>query len=102
VESTTPINIEEYVFTNRANATLYVPKGSKAAYEAADYWKDFKEIVEYDESTDPTGIESTECNAGEGFDVYDMSGRKVRRQTTTLNDLPKGVYIIGGRKQVVR
>ncbi len=31
-----------------------------------------------------------------------MSGRKVRRQTTTLNDLPRGVYIIGGRKQVVR
>ena len=28
------------------NATLYVPKGSKAAYEAADYWKAFKEIVE--------------------------------------------------------
>lgn len=32
---------------NPANATLYVPKGSKAAYEAADYWKDFKEIVEF-------------------------------------------------------
>ena len=30
-----------------ANATLYVPKGCKAAYEAADYWKDFKEIIEY-------------------------------------------------------
>lgn len=34
-------------FPNAANATLYVPKGSKAAYEAADYWKDFKEIVEF-------------------------------------------------------
>ena len=40
--------------------------------------------------------------AGEAFDVYDMSGRKVRRHATTLNDLPKGVYIIGGRMQVVR
>ena len=28
--------------------TLYVPKGAKAAYEAAGYpWTDFKEIVEY-------------------------------------------------------
>ena len=27
--------------------TLYVPNGTKAAYEAADYWKEFKEIVEY-------------------------------------------------------
>ena len=36
------------------------------------------------------------------FDVYDMSGRKVRRQATMLMDLPKGVYIIDGRKRVVK
>lgn len=28
------------------NATLQVPKDSKSAYEAADYWKDFKTITE--------------------------------------------------------
>ena len=38
----------------------------------------------------------------ETFDVYDMSGRKVHRQTSTLKDLPKGVYIIDGKKIVVR
>ena len=38
-------------FPNAANATLYVPKGSKAAYEAADYWKDFKEILEIEDET---------------------------------------------------
>jgi len=31
------------------NATLYVPKGSKAAYESADYWKAFKEIREIED-----------------------------------------------------
>ena len=31
--------------TNLSNTTLYVPAGSKAAYEAADYWKESKEIV---------------------------------------------------------
>ena len=46
VGATTPIAINSSCFTNRANATLYVPKGSKAAYEAADYWKEFKEIIE--------------------------------------------------------
>lgn len=46
VEATTPITIDSYVFSNRANATLNVPYGSKAAYEAANYWKEFKEIVE--------------------------------------------------------
>ncbi len=29
-----------------SKVTLHVPVGSKAAYEAADYWKEFKEIVE--------------------------------------------------------
>ena len=41
----TPPAITEDVFTNRANATLHVPYGCKAAYKAADYWKDFN-IVE--------------------------------------------------------
>ncbi|MBQ6210300.1 MAG: leucine-rich repeat protein [Prevotella sp.] len=38
-------------FPNRANMTLYVPKGTKALYEAADYWKEFKEIVEMEDDT---------------------------------------------------
>jgi len=37
----------ELAFPNSASATLYVPAGSKAAYEAADYWKEFKEIQEF-------------------------------------------------------
>lgn len=41
-----PLSISSYTFTNRANATLYVPAGSKAAYEAAQYWQDFGTIVE--------------------------------------------------------
>ena len=55
VKAETPLTITELVFTNRANATLYVPAGSKAAYEAADYWKEFKEIKEIG-MTSPTGI----------------------------------------------
>ncbi|MBR2771195.1 MAG: leucine-rich repeat protein [Bacteroidales bacterium] len=42
-----PLSIVSSTFSNRANATLYVPVGSKALYEAADYWKEFKEIVEF-------------------------------------------------------
>jgi hypothetical protein len=44
VEKETPVSIDQYTFTNRANATLYVPYGSVAAYENADYWKGFKYI----------------------------------------------------------
>ena len=46
VDINSPLVITDETFSNRTNATLYVPAGSKAAYEAADYWKEFKEIVE--------------------------------------------------------
>ncbi|MBP5345525.1 MAG: leucine-rich repeat domain-containing protein [Bacteroidales bacterium] len=56
VLSSTPVSISSSsgVFQNSpiSNATLYVPKGSKAAYEAADYWKEFKEIVEIEVGTE--------------------------------------------------
>ena len=45
VQWDTPIEISSYVFSNRANTTLNVPAGSKAAYESAPYWQDFKEIL---------------------------------------------------------
>ena len=46
VDISTPLTIPNNIFQNRGNATLYVPAGSKSAYEAADHWKEFKEIVE--------------------------------------------------------
>ena len=42
----TPVSIDPATFSERIYATLYVPAGCKAAYQAADYWKDFNEIVE--------------------------------------------------------
>ena len=55
VEMETPLTIESATFTNRANATLYVPAGCKAAYEAAQYWQDFN-IEEMASSLEPTDI----------------------------------------------
>ena len=46
VEAKTPPTIGANVFSNSSSATLYVPVGSKATYEAADYWKEFKDIIE--------------------------------------------------------
>ena len=41
-----PLTITENTFSNYADATLYVPKGSRSAYMAADNWKLFGKIVE--------------------------------------------------------
>lgn len=46
IKKSAPQNIISSTFSNRKNATLIVPLGCKAVYEVADYWKEFKEIVE--------------------------------------------------------
>ena len=70
---------------------LYVPIGSKTAYENAEGWNQFKHIVEYD----PTGIRNIRLSSN-GHDVYyNLQGQRVTNPT-------KGLYIKNGQKVVVK
>lgn len=52
---------------------------------------------------DPTvGIKDVKDSAGKTFDVYDITGTKVRTHATTLNGLSKGIYIVNGAKVIVK
>ena len=42
-----PLKISASTFSTRRAATLYVPIGCVDAFKSADYWKDFKSIVEW-------------------------------------------------------
>ena len=44
----------------------------------------------------------TASDIDEAADVYSLSGVLVRRNATTLSVLPKGIYMVKGRKHVVR
>jgi hypothetical protein len=48
-----------------------------------------------------TGISSLSVN-DQAFDIYTLQGHKVRTKATSLDGLPKGVYIVKGKKVVVR
>ena len=52
VQCKTPIAISDntFLYDCNSNATLYVPVGSKSAYEAAICWQDFKEIIEKEDA----------------------------------------------------
>ena len=41
-------------------------------------------------------------NLSRPVDVYTLTGRKVRTQTTTLQGLPAGVYVVNGQKLIVK
>ena len=82
---------------NKETCILYVPEGSVDKYKAAPVWKEFKNILSIKTSTGINDIEQTD---GEPFDVYNLSGRKVRSKVTSLDGLPRGIYIINGKKVV--
>ena len=87
----TPVVIAEDVFTNRTNAILYVPEGSKSAYQTADYWKEFKEIVEID----PSGIDQIMSNDKNNATIFTLDGKRIKKPQ-------KGINIIDGNKVVVK
>jgi hypothetical protein len=43
-----------------------------------------------------------ETNVAFPADVYSLSGQMVRKDATELDGLPRGVYIVGGQKIVVK
>ena len=49
-----------------------------------------------------TGIDEVEVAPAvtEPFDVYDLSGHMVAHQVTSLDGLPKGIYIVNGKKMM--
>ena len=83
-----PITIGPLGFPTRSNITLYVPKGSKAAYEAADYWKEFKEIVEME---DPGPAIDFACGAVKALCIANWDtnhdGELSRAEAAAVTDL---------------
>ena len=74
-------NIDTY------NVTLYVPIGSKEAYQNNDDWGKFKNIVEFDPNTlDPStlGIKSIKNNEEE-MKYYSLDGRILSSPSKGLN-----------------
>ena len=64
VAAETPATVAEYAFSGiSSNATLYVPRGTKAAYEATDGWNTIPNIVELIEEYQITYIVDGEVYA---------------------------------------
>ena len=82
---------------NKETCILYVPEGSVDAYKVAPVWKDFKNILPIGSGTGIKGIEMTE---GETFDVFNLYGLKVKSKATSLDGLPRGIYVVKGKKVI--
>ena len=89
---TTPFAIENntFAFDIYSSATLNVPAGAEATYQATGGWQNFY---------DTTGIKlATEDDALNGNDAwYTIDGKRLQAEPTT-----KGIYVRGGKKIVVK
>jgi len=79
-------------------ATLYVPKGSGNAYRSAVEWKNFQNIVEKEMATEhqQNGIVPLSSHSVVRSAVSDLQGRRLTQKPQ------KGIYILNGRKRVVK
>ena len=84
---------------NKSKCKLIVPKNSIDAYKQAPQWKEFLLI---EGST--TGITNTVYNKAGLADVYTIDGTKrlSKASTDEINALPKGVYIVNGKKIIIK
>ncbi len=81
--------------------TLYVPKGCTDNYKSTDPWSKFWNIEELDN----LGVEDImENQPTEGYIVYDLQG-VLRLKTADMDEvkqLPSGLYIVNGKKTLIR
>ena len=88
-KSPTPIALYKNSFPVFGN--LYVPKGSKEAYEKAAIWQNFN-IIE----GEPTGIENLQATLdSQPSPIFTLSGQRISTPR-------KGLAIIKGKKVVVK
>ena len=100
-EAVTPPNCALYAFygVNTDECKLIVPQNSIDAYKKANGWKEFFLI----EGT-TTGIINNIYNKIENVDVYTIDGvkRLSKANVNEINALPKGIYIINGKKIIIK
>ena len=102
MKSIYPPAIEENTFSAIillvANPTLYVPKGSLEAYKNASGWHQFGKIAEMDYS----GVAPVVADKDNTSAVYSIGGKLIKKGTKSIDSLPHGVYIVNGRKILVK
>lgn len=77
---------------NTIAMTLMVPAGTREKYEAADVWKDFEHIIEFD----PASLTAVSYDAPDTPD-FDLMGRKL-----SDNESRHGLIIQNGKIRVLR
>lgn len=86
-------------FADCYSAYLHVPAGTRTEYLHTNGWSGFSNILD-----DISGIDDIEFdNSNYPIEVYNLQGYKLNiSNKDELNSLPKGIYIINGKKELLK
>ena len=98
VASTSTFSTNHYT-----NVDVFVPAEALEAYQTADVWKEFQKLQAIPDDGGTTAIEQVQVNGNTGaVTVYTLDGKKQTMKQTDLQSLPSGIYIVNGRKVVIK
>lgn len=104
IKAIVPPNLDDSHFDVETyeTCTLHVPNGSLSAYASAPVWQNFKNIIEGLDSPDTSDI--VDISWKEGCSVFTITGLLLIKDASRedIDALRPGIYIIGGKKVVVR
>ena len=109
IESSSLIYNEEDNKTN--NRTVYVPYGCLNTYKAHPYWKYAKEIKEMEmtaidkvQSDNTVTINGVAVATSGNANIYSLDGILVKKISSADKEihLPAGIYVVNGKKMVVK
>ena len=99
-----PFEVEAFIedIQMSTNVTLYVPTGTKHLYESTGDWNMASQIIEMDDSDVGIDDVKTAEPTGKADGVYTVSGVRLPVSADEVNNLPAGIYIVNGKKVLVK
>lgn len=94
----------DYFFSNnklstvKTDGTYMTLKGYRGYFHANDGAEASISVI-FD---DPSGVRDLTTAAPKTFNVYSLSGQMIRRNATSLQGLTRGIYIVNGKKYLVK
>ena len=98
--NTTPPEIEENTFdaNTYSKATLKIPIECRIIYGQQPYWENFLNVEEIDLSAISSITKEEFSSKVDG--VYNLKGERIDVNEDNVNELPKGIYIVNGKKVI--
>lgn len=96
---TANIDGSQYIRRGGKNASI---KGTRAYFECSDDSRNVQQMrIQLDGENGATSIDGVQVLSG-SFDIYNLQGIRVRTAATSLEGLTPGVYVVNGKKVMVK